>query len=936
MRNLKKILALALALVMSMSLVSVASAADFGDDAEITHSEAADVLNALGVLEGYEDGNFYPDRVVKRGEMAKIVAYIVNGGKDPVLSGQVSFTDTANHWARAYIEYCVGLGIIDGYGDGTFRPDATVTATEAAKMLLIAMGYNSDIRNYTGASWSLNVNVDANQKDLYTDLTYINPSNGLDRDATAQMVYNALNAKGVTRGDSISVEDGKVTYHYTDDQYTMMYRKLGVIRVEGVVTANEYVTLAASETASAAMEDGKTRIVVSNADEIPANELTVGAGGDQFNVSTGKDEIGKAVAIFVKPASSSKSTTKAEVIGSAVLGSNTILTATAPWSKVEKMNTALRNAGLRTSLPGEYYVNGVEVSSTPVHSTITKGYATQFIDNDDDGIVEYVLMDKVDLGKVTAYSTKDEGSITVSTSGSTAKKSDAEDVVGFEDVSRGDYVLFSEVGGKLYVEVAETVTGTLTDYSKQESDAAAEASLWVDGTKYDNSHASRPSDLTNPVGYRNLDKEATFYLDACGYIVGVDGTSVKQYAIATYYNDEAYSSGSITVNPMAQFTFEDGESSAQVVSSKTPYTKLDSNDNAAVYAVLGSYTYNDDDELVINTTGVEIANTGTFKYTAGNVLVSSDGGNLQVNGKNVYMTDDTVMFVVETKNDGPITSTQVDKVTTYVGKDNMPSMEITGGYFVKFFVNSDNEVEAMAVITNGFSAVTDNYLYVIKVVSTASKTKQVMVVLNGEVQTITVNSGDTTKMTTKTLYEYAVDEDGNYDLKRITSDIVSGQIQRVNTNERTIVVNGVEYKVLDTTDFANISDEETIVFEELQVGDTVTVYHNSDDEALGVYVTEGYEPVEDVVLGKDSVTKAVGEGDGFEYNTITVTPDDATFKGNITVTSSDEDVAKPYAAQGGLNEAKTSTKIQLIAAGTCTITVTVDGVSASYELTVTD
>ena len=133
--------------------------------------------------------------------------------------------------------------------------------------------------------------------------------------------------------------------------------------------------------------------------------------------------------------------------------------------------------------------------------------------------------------------------------------------------------------------------------------------------------------------------------------------------------------------------------------------------------------------------------------------------------------------------------------------------------------NSDNEIEAIAVITGGFSAVTDNYLYVIKVVSSASKTKQVMVVLNGEVQTITVNSGTNAALGTKALYEYAIDEDGNYTLKAIgAGDVVSNLIERVNTNERTIVVDNKEYQVLDTTDFANISDEETIVFEELQVG----------------------------------------------------------------------------------------------------------------------
>ena len=61
MRNLKKILALVLALVMSLSLVTIANASDFTDSDDITYEEAADVMNAIGIIEGFEDGSFDPD-----------------------------------------------------------------------------------------------------------------------------------------------------------------------------------------------------------------------------------------------------------------------------------------------------------------------------------------------------------------------------------------------------------------------------------------------------------------------------------------------------------------------------------------------------------------------------------------------------------------------------------------------------------------------------------------------------------------------------------------------------------------------------------------------------------------------------------------------------------------------------------------------------------
>ena len=70
MRNLKKILAMALALVMSLSLVTIANASDFSDDADISYKEAVDVMSAIGVINGYEDGSFQPDGILTREEAA--------------------------------------------------------------------------------------------------------------------------------------------------------------------------------------------------------------------------------------------------------------------------------------------------------------------------------------------------------------------------------------------------------------------------------------------------------------------------------------------------------------------------------------------------------------------------------------------------------------------------------------------------------------------------------------------------------------------------------------------------------------------------------------------------------------------------------------------------------------------------------------------------
>ena len=202
MRNLKRALSLALAMVMVLSMMVIGAGAanydDFSDKDEIVNTEAVSVLVELGVIAGKDDGSYDPTGIVTRAEMAKMICVVLNGGKDPALGNvtNYSYADTVGHWAAGYIEYCTQLGIVAGDGAGNFNPNATVTGSEAAKMLLVALGYKSEIEGFTGSNWAVGVNVRANQKGLYDDLD-ISVDAGLSRDNAAQMIYNALDANMV-------------------------------------------------------------------------------------------------------------------------------------------------------------------------------------------------------------------------------------------------------------------------------------------------------------------------------------------------------------------------------------------------------------------------------------------------------------------------------------------------------------------------------------------------------------------------------------------------------------------------------------------------------------------------------------------------------------------------------------------------------------------
>ena len=77
-----------------------------------------------------------------------------------------------SNWAKGHINYCYTTGIIAGRGNGTFDPAATVTALEAAKMLLVAAGYDAQIEGLSGADWAIKTRlVRATSMGIFEGLT---------------------------------------------------------------------------------------------------------------------------------------------------------------------------------------------------------------------------------------------------------------------------------------------------------------------------------------------------------------------------------------------------------------------------------------------------------------------------------------------------------------------------------------------------------------------------------------------------------------------------------------------------------------------------------------------------------------------------------------------------------------------------------------------
>ena len=252
MRNLKKILALAL--VFAMAFTFTASAADFTDAAEIGANYVDDVnmLVELGVIAGYPDGSFGPQKNITRAEFAKM-AYTIKYGSDTdgnLFAAQKSnFWDVEGNanvaWAKGYINYCANQNIVSGVGGGKFNPQGNITVAEATKMLLVILGCDPAKEGFTGANWVANVTAKAIDLGIYNGWTG-DPSILATRELVAKLMRNTIFSSVYTysaiTGSGSQMDALGQNYNQTLGEQTM-----GLRAVTGIVVANERYELVTDE-----------------------------------------------------------------------------------------------------------------------------------------------------------------------------------------------------------------------------------------------------------------------------------------------------------------------------------------------------------------------------------------------------------------------------------------------------------------------------------------------------------------------------------------------------------------------------------------------------------------------------------------------------------------------------------------------------------------
>ena len=524
---MKKFLSLVLALTMALSLVTVsAGATDFDDDGDITYQEAVTVIAGMGIVDGYSDGTFGPDEALTRGAAAKIICNLILGPTtaDALSVSSAPFVDvpTANTFA-GYITYCSQQGIISGYADGTFRPTDTLSGNAFMKMLLGALGYDSEREGYTGSNWTVNVIKQAVGIELNDGNDDFVGSQAVTRQEACLYAFNTLKATMVEYSDNSTVTVGDIT----------------------ISSQGDYSDVTNGTSSDGNIEDdGLMQFAERYFRDLEAEDDTDDFGRPATTWTYDGDELGT----YANDADATY------VVGDTEDTLGTLVTddACLDYSASDVLSNA------------DVYYNGEDLgtySSNRDEYPAGKGDIIEAYENDDnevDTIVirsyTYAKIDTVDTDLSSTHENRgasvgielvdiDDDSIGTYYNDYNDYNDDDKILKGYNsDYTEGTVlaVAISAADGDVILDsyIMESVTGTpsaarAVDYSTNNDDQVAEGTITIDGTRYE--YAGQMTGLGDTDNV-DFDEEYTIYPTAEGYVLAVDGDATATLDDVYYVN----------------------------------------------------------------------------------------------------------------------------------------------------------------------------------------------------------------------------------------------------------------------------------------------------------------------------------------------------------------------------------------------------------------
>lgn len=244
MKGSNKVLAGILTAVMSVSSLGMTAFAASGIPVDVEGTrfeEPIRILQALDIMNGDGDGNFRPDDTIKRSEVTKMAVLAMGlGDAAESAKGTSNYPDVpTDHWANGYINVATSQELVIGYDTGEFLPDKEITYAEAMTIFVRAMGYEVYAQSKGGFPHGY---IAAGSNNGLTKNVQGSNTDPISRGNVAFMAVNALNAKMMEQTGFGQDASWEVT------DKTLLKDVLEVTKAQGQVTAIEDTALSGDST----------------------------------------------------------------------------------------------------------------------------------------------------------------------------------------------------------------------------------------------------------------------------------------------------------------------------------------------------------------------------------------------------------------------------------------------------------------------------------------------------------------------------------------------------------------------------------------------------------------------------------------------------------------------------------------------------------------
>ena len=619
---------------MLLGMMVVGTSASYTDVDSKDNLEAIEVLKLVGVMTGDDKGNFNPDKMVSRNEMAVVMCNLLGlktGGSHP-------FTDVPA-WAAPYVAACYNNGIIAGVGANKFGGDANVTAVQAGLMVMKALGYFGYAGEF-GDSWKLSVVKQADKINLYDGINAYTDQ-VMTRNEIAQMVLNALECtvQVVTEQGGVSVDGNgisvnvKPTYDYQD----------------------------------AANNSGK--------DYGGGNVRTMQLCEKLYGNDLKKDTSNNTTDAFGRPATkwtyNNDSVTSPDAPDAVYTDSVKGKKIYEDLGKPSTVNVVAANAkedGGTYSVPAGFAIASGNNTEIGAKGTLTEVYY------DKDNKTATIVLINTYVAKVTDCDKNDDGKYDITTDASGVDSYESDVAYANDDVVLYTKVVKSNSNDEVKsMALAEKVSGEVTRVKNADSFVIA-------GTTYKYSAQF----VGTKLAATSVDFDTDVYLDSYGYAIMLDNTkSTTNYAVVVGASNGTWDEND--ADKEAKLLFPDGTVSVVKVDT------VNGGNGTLVKNQIVTYTVNSSKEYTLTLKGNAITNQ--TQAATQELKVEKGKATVKVNGQTYTANSKTEFFIYNSGDKSYTTYTGIKNVSDLsVASGYKVTTDVTGTVLKAVYVMANTDI----------------------------------------------------------------------------------------------------------------------------------------------------------------------------------------------------------------------------------------------------